>query len=131
MADDAGADASATTHRRAGGEYRQKALSRDPAGYGEHGPRVYGARKWPLSTYVGYRAGVSDILGLDTLFAEMILGIGVALVAGNGFALWKHRRGERPREVKAEAPFRTGRVWFLMAVGALMTVWGIVSVFWG
>jgi hypothetical protein len=72
---------------------------------------------------------VFEILGLDSLFAEMILGIGVALVAGNLFALWKHRRGERPEGVDADAPFRSGRVVFLTLVGVLMAVWGGVSVF--
>lgn len=73
--------------------------------------------------------GVFDILGLDTLFAEMVLGIGLALVAGNLFALWKHRRGERPEGSEADAPFRAGRVAFLTVVGVLMAIWGGVSVF--
>lgn len=70
-----------------------------------------------------------EILGLDSLFAEMILGIGVALVGGNLFALWKHRRGERPKGVEEDAPFRTGRVIFLAVVGTIMAVWGGLSVF--
>jgi hypothetical protein len=73
--------------------------------------------------------GVFDILGLDSLFAEMIFGIGLALVAGNLFALWKHQRGERPEGADEDAPFRTGRVVFLTAVGVLMAIWGGVSVF--
>lgn len=68
-----------------------------------------------------------DILGLDDLFAEMVLGLGLALVLGNGYAWYKHSRGERPEG--AEGEFRRGRVWFLMAVGGLMAVWGAVSVF--
>lgn len=67
-----------------------------------------------------------EILGLDSLFAEMILALGLALVAGNGYALWKHRRGERPD--RSEGDFRTGRVIFLMTVGVLMAVWGTASV---
>ena len=69
---------------------------------------------------------VVDILGLDSLFAEMILGIGLALVLGNGFAWWKHRRGERPDEAAGE--FRSGRVAFLMVIGVIMAVWGTASV---
>jgi uncharacterized iron-regulated membrane protein len=69
---------------------------------------------------------MSDILGLDAIFAEMVLGLGLALVVGNGLAWWKHRRGERPAQ--AAGPFRTGRVMFLLGVGMLMTVWGAVSV---
>ncbi len=68
-----------------------------------------------------------EFLGIDAIFAEMILGLGLALIAGNAFALWKHRRGERPEGATGE--FRMGRVAFLMAVGAVMAVWGGVSVF--
>ncbi|MFO7549128.1 MAG: hypothetical protein R6X29_09715 [Acidimicrobiia bacterium] len=70
---------------------------------------------------------MADILGLDSLFAQMVLAIGVALVLGNGFAWWKHRRGEAPEGADV-ATFRAGRVAFLMVVGGLMTVWGAVSV---
>jgi hypothetical protein len=69
---------------------------------------------------------VIDILGLDSLFAEMILGIGLALVLGNAYALWKHRRGERPAD--ADGDIRMGRVMFLMTVGLVMAVWGGLSV---
>lgn len=68
-----------------------------------------------------------DILGLDSLFAEMVFGIGLALVFGNLFALWKHRRGERPAGVEGE--FRAGRVAFLLLVGVLMAAWGGASIF--
>ena len=66
-----------------------------------------------------------DILGIDTLFAELVAGIGLALVVGNFLAWRKHRRGERPRGVEGE--FRQGRVVFLLAIGSLMTVWGVAS----
>lgn len=69
---------------------------------------------------------MGDILGLDNLFAEMILGLGLALLAGNGFAWWKHRRGERPAGVEGE--FRSGRVLFLLLVGTLMALWGAISI---
>jgi hypothetical protein len=68
-----------------------------------------------------------EILGLDSLFAEMIFGVGLALVVGNLFALWKHRRGERPDGV--EGKFRAGRVAFLLVVGALMAAWGGATIF--
>jgi uncharacterized membrane protein YraQ (UPF0718 family) len=68
-----------------------------------------------------------ELLGLDAIFAEMILGIGLALVLGNAFALFKHRRGERPEG--AEGELRMGRVMFLMSVGGVMAVWGAASVF--
>lgn len=68
---------------------------------------------------------MSELLGFDTLFAEMILGIGLALVVGNGLAWWKHRRGERPAD--AVGAYRPGRVRFLTGVGFLMAVWGLAS----
>ena len=37
-----------------------------------------------------------DILGIDTLFAEMVTGLGLALLVGNLLAWRKHRRGELP-----------------------------------
>lgn len=70
-----------------------------------------------------------EILGLDTLVAEMVIGLGLALVLGNLFAWRKHRRGERPRGVEGE--FRPGRVRFLILVGLLMTVWGAGSLLTG
>lgn len=70
---------------------------------------------------------MTEILGLDSLFAEMTFGLGLALVVGNLMALWKHRRGERPEGVDGE--FRTGRVAFLLFVGVLMATWGGVTVF--
>jgi hypothetical protein len=72
--------------------------------------------------------GVADILGLDILFAQMVLAIGVALVLGNGFAWWKHRRGEAPEGADVST-FRAGRVAFLTVVGVLMTAWGALTVF--
>ncbi len=68
---------------------------------------------------------MSELLGLDEILAELILGLGLALIAGNGYAWYRHRRGERPEGVEGE--FRTGRVVFLLIVGVLMAVWGSVS----
>lgn len=70
-----------------------------------------------------------EVLGLDDVFAEMVLGLGLALLIGNGLAWWKFRQGENPKGVEGE--FRAGRVRFLMVVGVLMTVWGAASVFGG
>jgi len=67
-----------------------------------------------------------DILGLDTLFAEMITGLGLALLVGNLLAWRKHTKGERPAGVEGE--FRRGRVAFLLVIGLLMTVWGVASI---
>ena len=70
---------------------------------------------------------MSDIFGLDQIFPELILGVGLALIIGNGLAMWKDRKGEPPDGVKGE--FRPGRAWFLIAVGVLIGTWGAVSVF--
>lgn len=70
---------------------------------------------------------MGDIIGFDLIFPELILGVGLALIIGNGLAMWKHRQGERPEGVQGE--FRPGRAWFLMAVGVLIATWGGVSVF--
>ena len=70
-----------------------------------------------------------DILGIDTLFAELVTGLGLALLVGNLLAWRKHRKGEHPRGVEGE--FRQGRVMFLLAIGFLMTVWGVASMVTG
>ena len=55
-----------------------------------------------------------EALGLDSLFA---------------FAYDQYRKGARPQDVEANAPFNTGRVVFLSVIGVLMTAWGGVSIF--
>ena len=66
-----------------------------------------------------------DILGLDSLVAEMITGLGLALIVGNLLAWRKHRAGQTPAGTTGE--YRPGRVRFLLVVGVLMTVWGLSS----
>ncbi len=68
---------------------------------------------------------MADILGLDSILTELVLGIGLAILFGNGFAIYKHLRGERPDD--ATGDFRTGRVVFLMTIGFVMAVWGGIS----
>jgi len=70
-----------------------------------------------------------DILDLDSLFAQLILGLGAALVVGNGYALLMARRGVKPKGAQGE--LRRGRAWFLLAVGALIAAWGTASLFAG
>lgn len=70
---------------------------------------------------------MNDIFGLESLFPQAVLAIGLAMVLGNGLAIFKHRRGQRPRGVEGE--FRGGRAWFLGAIGLILTAWGAASVF--
>jgi hypothetical protein len=70
-----------------------------------------------------------EALGLDNLFAEMIFAIGLAIILGNAYAYYQHRRGERPDDADEDAEFNAGRVVFLSVVGALMAAWGGISVF--
>lgn len=70
---------------------------------------------------------MDDIFGLRALFPEAVLAIGLAMVVGNGLAILKNRRGERPAGLEGE--FRPGRAWFLGAVGVLLTAWGAASLF--
>ena len=70
-----------------------------------------------------------DIFDLDTLLAQLILAFGAALAVGNGYALVMARRGVRPK--KAAGELRRGRAWFLLAVGALITAWGLASLLTG
>jgi len=68
---------------------------------------------------------VVDILGLNDLLAQLILAVGAAMVLGNGFAIYQAGRGNAPKG--AEGTFRAARAWWLLGVGALITVWGIAS----
>ena len=67
-----------------------------------------------------------DLIGLDQIFPELILGVGLALIIGNGLAMWKHRKGEQPEGV--EGNFQPGRALFLLAVGVLIATWGAVTI---
>lgn len=66
---------------------------------------------------------MADILGLDTLLAQLMSAMGLAMVFGNGLAMWKHARGQAPKGV--EGSYRPGRARFLLAVGIVISVWGI------
>lgn len=66
---------------------------------------------------------MADILGLDTLLAQLMSAMGLAMVVGNGVAMWTHAKGRAPKGV--EGTFRPGRARFLLAVGIVITLWGI------
>jgi len=71
---------------------------------------------------------MAEFLDIQNLLPELILGLGLALLVGNGIAWWRHRQGQVPEGVE-EAQYRPGRVRFLSIVGLIMTVWGAVSLF--
>lgn len=73
---------------------------------------------------------MAELLGIDNLLPELILGLGLALLIGNGLAWWRHRKGQTPKGVE-EAQYRPGRVRFLVLVGILMTIWGAVTLLTG
>jgi hypothetical protein len=68
---------------------------------------------------------VSDIFDLNRLLVLMLLAIGLALVFGNGAAIIQARRGRKPKDEEGE--LHRGRAWWLLAVGVMMTVWGLAS----
>jgi hypothetical protein len=66
-----------------------------------------------------------EILDLDRLLVLMVLAIGLSMVAGNGFAVWQHRKGNKPEGEEGE--FRPARAYWLIGVGLIMTIWGLAS----
>lgn len=68
---------------------------------------------------------MADFLDLDNLLAQLVLAVGAALFAGNAYALIMDRRGIRPKGIDGD--LRRPRAWWLMAVGAVMTWWGLGS----
>lgn len=81
-------------------------------------------------TESGYRrTAMVDILGLDSLLAQIVAALGAALVFGNGFALLMDRRGKKPKGEEGE--LKRPRAWFLLVVGLVMTYWGLASLITG
>jgi hypothetical protein len=71
---------------------------------------------------------VGDLFDIDNLLPELVVGLGLALLVGNGLAFFNHRRGKTPHGVE-NPEYRGARVAFLAVVGLLMTAWGTVSLF--
>ena len=69
---------------------------------------------------------MTELLGIDDILPELVIGLGLALLIGNGLAWWKNRQGETPEGV-TDAAYRPGRVRFLMSVGVVITIWGVIS----
>ena len=76
--------------------------------------------------------GVDDveaILDLNLLVKQMALAMGLAMVIGNGYAVYKARRGQKPKGEEGE--FRPARAWWLIVVGVLIATWGGLSLLTG
>lgn len=68
---------------------------------------------------------IVEILDLDRLLVLMVLAMGLAMVLGNGYAVWQNHRGNKPKGEQGE--FRRSRAYWLIAVGLVMTTWGLLS----
>jgi len=72
---------------------------------------------------------VVDILGLDSLLAQVIIAVGAAMLLGNGYAIVQHHRGKAPAKTQGE--FRATRAYWLLGVGVIITGWGAASLIVG
>ena len=68
---------------------------------------------------------IQDILNLDLLIKQLALALGLAMVLGNGYAIYNNRRGQKPKDEEGE--FRPGRAYWLLGVGVLIATWGAIS----
>ena len=65
------------------------------------------------------------ILDLELLIKQLALALGLAMVIGNLYAIYKNRKGQKPKD--EEGDFRPGRAYWLLAVGTLIALWGGIS----
>jgi hypothetical protein len=68
---------------------------------------------------------IEDILNLDLLIKQLALALGLAMVLGNAYAIYKNRKGQKPKD--EEGDFRPARAYWLLGVGVLIALWGAVS----
>lgn len=68
---------------------------------------------------------VQDIFNLDVLVEQLALAMGLAMVLGNAYAIYKNRKGDKPKNEEGE--FRAGRAYWLLGVGILIAAWGAIS----
>ena len=78
-----------------------------------------------MLTVLQVSTDVQDIFALDLLIKQLALALGLAMVLGNGYAIYKNRKGDKPKDEEGE--FRPGRAYWLLAVGTLIAIWGAVS----
>lgn len=68
---------------------------------------------------------MEEILDLNLLVKQLALALGLAMLIGNVYAIYKHRKGEKPKDEEGE--FRSGRAIWLISVGILISVWAGIS----
>jgi hypothetical protein len=68
---------------------------------------------------------MEQLLDLNLLMKQIALAFGLAMVIGNAFAIVQNKRGKAPSGETGE--FRAGRAYWLLSVGALIAIWGGVS----
>lgn len=51
-----------------------------------------------MATLLQVNTDVQDLLNLDLLIKQLALALGLAMVLGNGYAIYKNRKGERPKD---------------------------------
>ncbi len=88
---------------------------------------VSGERQYlsPVITFLQANTDIQEILNLDLLLKQLALALGLAMVLGNGYAIYKNRKGQKPKDEEGE--FRPGRAYWLLAVGVLIALWGGIS----
>ncbi len=68
---------------------------------------------------------MSEVFSLRETMALLLLGLGIAAVAGNAVALWKGRGGRLPSGVAGS--LHRGRAWFILAVGVVLVIWALAT----
>lgn len=72
-----------------------------------------------------YLPCVEELLDLNLLIKQLALALGLAMLIGNFYAVYKHRKGHKPKDEEGE--FRAGRAWWLIGVGVVISLWGAIS----
>ena len=80
-------------------------------------------------TFLQAETDLQTILNLDLLIKQLALALGLAMVIGNGYAIYKNRRGQKPKDEEGE--FRPARAYWLLGVGVLISLWGGISLLTG
>ena len=78
-----------------------------------------------MLTFLQAETDIQTILNLDLLIKQLALALGLAMVIGNGYAIYKNRKGQKPKDEEGE--FRPARAYWLLGVGVLISLWGGIS----